>query len=83
MAAKTFNEWWDSFPREHGTFSCECAKEGWNAAIKLVVENGNSLQQLKAEIAAAVDVFQGDGIWMKDSDIINAFCAKLRQLSAV
>jgi len=42
-----------------------------------------SQQQLKAEIAAAVDAFQGDGIWMKDSDIINAFCAKLRQLSAV
>ena len=40
-------------------------------------------QQLKAEIAAAVDAFQGDGIWMKDSDIINAFCAKLRQLSAI
>lgn len=50
MAAKTFDEWWDSFPRERYTFSYECAREGWNTAIKLVVENGNSLQQLKAEI---------------------------------
>ena len=53
------------------------------AALEADVASLRINQQLKAEIAAAVDAFQGDGIWMKDSDIVNAFCAKLRQLSAV
>jgi hypothetical protein len=82
MAAKTFDEWWDSFPRERGTFSYECAKEGWNAAIKLAVENGNSLQQLKAKIAALADTieecFQVDG-----NELGLLQVKKLRQLSAV
>jgi len=34
MAAKTFEQWWESMEREPLTYSYEHAKEGWNAAIK-------------------------------------------------
>jgi len=43
----------------------------------------NSLQQLKAEIRAEVERFASKGHWQKDSDVINVFVAKLRELSAV
>jgi len=42
----------------------------------------NSLQQLKAEIAALVNNYPTDS-WKYDSDRVNSLLAALRQLSAV
>jgi hypothetical protein len=53
-------------------------------ALETVVESANSLQQLKAEIAALESrLCNVNGEELADKEIIADVCAELRQLSAV
>jgi len=52
MAAKTFEQWWESMEREPLTYSYEHAKEGWNAAIKNIEAVATSHNSAMDEICA-------------------------------
>ena len=82
MAAKTFWQWYDKeLPSGDDALNFQAA---WDAAIESVEENGNSLQQLKAEIAALATELQD----FNDRRVaafgrVTEIVAKMRQLSAV
>ena len=82
MAAKTFWKWYDKeLPSGDDASNFQAA---WDAAIESVEENGNSLQQLKAEIAAiaeTVHIMAHNQVCDKASLVFVR--DKLRQLSAV
>jgi hypothetical protein len=81
MTAKTYEEFmaqetFDAVPLP------EIGRYIWNAAIYNSKENGNSLQQLKAEIAAFVHtVVANQGACLQQN--VDNFIERMRQLSAV
>jgi hypothetical protein len=80
MAAKTFWQWYDKeLPSGDDALTFQAA---WDAAVESVEENGNSLQQLKAEIAALAEELLS--VYKTGSDeYVVSVIDKLRQLSAV
>ena len=63
MAIKTFNQIWREMGRTCFTdYEAQRAEQVYDIAIKSMEENGNSLQQLKAEILA----LRKDGVCADD-----------------
>jgi hypothetical protein len=52
-------------------------------ALELVVEKANSLQQLKAEIAALIPQVQAVSGYARNGEAVRNIVTKMRQLSAV
>ena len=69
----------------HVACSNDRLRQAWDIIhAKLVEENGNSLQQLKAEIAALEKkLFAINGADMYERNNIISICAEMRQLSAI
>ena len=81
MAAKTFWQWYDKeLPSGDDASNFEAA---WDAAIESVKENGNSLQQLKAEIRAMCIELECTSHDKFDCGMYHALRGRLRELSAV
>ena len=80
MAAKTFWQWYDKeLPSGDDAFNFQAA---WDAAIESVEENGNSLQQLKAEITLLLNTWDNT----TKQQFLDTWVLRikgLRQLSAV
>ena len=81
MAAKTFWKWYDKeLPSGDDASNFQAA---WDAAIESVEENGNSLQQLKAEILSLLQQAIGEIDGGKYYDAVPPLELAVAKLSAI